>query len=732
MSNQQRVLLEDGLIAHYLFDSNSQDTSGHNLHGTVLGATLTTDRFGNPESAYQFDGIDDYIEVAHNGLLSLTESLTISLWLKQPEANPARGYRLVDKITASGVDGYLFDTYDGSTGRKLRFIGGNQAAYSNTPYSLNEWHHVAVVVSKGGVSTFYLDGHPDGSGNVSSSIPINSLTLNIGTSHGSNSEFFKGVLDDIRIYNRALSEAEIKQVYQLPSSQNLVKQGKIVINADEWTLSNAGINAAPDATIFASNIAKWFVGDRAGKFHAYSTNFGLTESTLAETMQKAGHTWTTGTSITFDLPTLLTYDGIFVGGDVADNQVLIEYVKAGGNVYLMGGTGYGGSQAEAEHWNLFLNTFGLKFLGEYNVISGNQEVNHSHPVLAGVKSLYQNNGSSIVNLDPNSQTSQLILTHSSGQGLIATFEGAAVTGEQQSTIPESTVTPKVEITNISYKGTVKRTQSDEYVEITNQEKTPADVSGWKIVSGVGRNKLFTFPEGTKLDPGQSVRVYTNEIHPESGGFSFHSGVSLWKDLGDEAKLLDAKGNLVFGLAYDSKGTFTKSQPTNENSSAIFETVKAEFGIPNLKVNISTAEIEAQITPQIKVNCVDAFRKAIKSFIEDGSGELSAFAEVKEYPSAYELPDGNNDAKLISEKVRETLNNSCSIRLVAFNSQDPEDNEYSFWKDMVEGYAKIYHCNPNLHDSWIFMLSSDKFNNYNCALVDKAGIKPTVNWGFLFG
>jgi len=124
--------------------------------------------------------------------------------------------------------------------------------------------------------------------------------------------------------------------------------------------------------------------------------------------------------------------------------------------------------------------------------------------------------------------------------------------------PAPIFTPKVEITNIFYKGTVKKTQSDEYVEITNQEKTPADVSGWQIASGVGRNKFFTFPQGTKLAPGQSVRVYTNEVHPESGGYSCGSKLSLWKDSGDEAKLLDAKGNLVFGLAYDSKGNFTKT------------------------------------------------------------------------------------------------------------------------------------------------------------------------------
>ncbi|BAY25489.1 hypothetical protein NIES2100_52950 [Calothrix sp. NIES-2100] len=170
-------LLKQGLIAHYPFNGNAQDASGHSLHGTVYGATLTTDRFGNSNSAYQFDGIDDYIEIAHNELLNLTENFTISLWIKQPEANTSRGYRLVDKTTAGVNDGYNFDTYDGSTGRKLRLTGGQQNVSANTVFSLNEWHHVVVVFSKG-VSTFYLDGRLDGSGkNNSEAIKTNSLTI---------------------------------------------------------------------------------------------------------------------------------------------------------------------------------------------------------------------------------------------------------------------------------------------------------------------------------------------------------------------------------------------------------------------------------------------------------------------------------------------------------------------------------------------------------------------------
>lgn len=208
------------------------------------------------------------------------------------------------------------------------------------------------------------------------------------------------------------------------SAEITKKLGRIIVNHDEWTLGNAGFNNAPDTAIFATNIAKWFTGGSPGKFHAYSTNFGLVESKLEETMTNAGHTWTKGLNIKFDLPTLLTYDGIFIGGDTVDNQVLISYIKAGGNVYLMGGTGDGGAAAEAARWNTFLAAFGLEFGNQYNQIGGNIAVHSLHPLLVGVKALYQSNGNSITNLQPNDPKNSIIHRYNDGQGLIAVFDGS--------------------------------------------------------------------------------------------------------------------------------------------------------------------------------------------------------------------------------------------------------------------------------------------------------------------
>jgi len=206
------VGLDEGLVARYPFEGNAQDVSGNNLHGSVHGATLTSDRFGNANSAYQFDG-NDYIEIQDNPLLDFTEAFTISLWINQSQAQ-ASGYRLVDKTTAGVNDGYNFDTYDGKTGQQMRLTGGTQNVSAKSVYALNKWHHLVVVFAKG-TSTFYLDGVVDGSGEHGAAMQTNNLTVRIGTAHGSRAETFKGVIDDLRFYKRALSEPEVKVLNDL-------------------------------------------------------------------------------------------------------------------------------------------------------------------------------------------------------------------------------------------------------------------------------------------------------------------------------------------------------------------------------------------------------------------------------------------------------------------------------------------------------------------------------------
>lgn len=107
------------------------------------------------------------------------------------------------------------------------------------------------------------------------------------------------------------------------------------------------------------------------------------------------------------------------------------------------------------------------------------------------------------------------------------------------------------ITDIFYDGKVKQTESDEYVVLTNQSNSPIDISGDYIyVATTGtQGPTFTFPKGSILKPGQSVRVYTNEMHKETGGYSFGSGKALWNNKGGLAVLKDAKGQKLGEYKY---------------------------------------------------------------------------------------------------------------------------------------------------------------------------------------
>lgn len=207
---------------------------------------------------------------------------------------------------------------------------------------------------------------------------------------------------------------------------------KIVLANDEWQTSNQGFGLAPvGAASFVLNVAEFFTGGGAGSFLVVSDNFSLdldAATTFASTLTGAGHTLVDSEDVagfTFDLPTLQNYDGVFLALPPAVNQnVLIDYVNGGGNVYVNGGTGIGGAASEAAAWNTFLNAFGLNFAATYNGIGGVIPIVSSHAVMDGVPSLYQNNGNTItlVGGNPNAQ----IIASSQGQGLYAVYDGTAI------------------------------------------------------------------------------------------------------------------------------------------------------------------------------------------------------------------------------------------------------------------------------------------------------------------
>lgn len=198
--------------------------------------------------------------------------------------------------------------------------------------------------------------------------------------------------------------------------------GKLIVNNDEWTMSNG----QPNAGAFAANIANWFSPGGPGTFLVYSNNFGLDNATFTGALTGAGHSVTVNTAAPFTLPDLSAYDGVFLGGYVGayDASVLTSYVNGGGNVYLMGGTG--GVGGEDTIWDGFLGSFGFEFGPSYNGITVTQPITSLHPIFAGIGTLYFANGNSVLLAGVNPNAS--ILETFSGQGLIGVYEGSGANG----------------------------------------------------------------------------------------------------------------------------------------------------------------------------------------------------------------------------------------------------------------------------------------------------------------
>ncbi|MCC8250646.1 lamin tail domain-containing protein [Saccharothrix luteola] len=115
--------------------------------------------------------------------------------------------------------------------------------------------------------------------------------------------------------------------------------------------------------------------------------------------------------------------------------------------------------------------------------------------------------------------------------------------------------PEIAITHVQHKGQVKGSQADEYVEIVNRGSVPGDISNW-VLGADDAGQDFTFPPGTVLQPGQRIRIYTNQVHSQWGGFSYGKGRPIWNDQGDTAKLRDTNGNLISQLGYGNAAVAT--------------------------------------------------------------------------------------------------------------------------------------------------------------------------------
>jgi gliding motility-associated-like protein len=209
--------LNIGLVACYPFDGNANDQSGNNNHGTVNGALLAPDRFNNPNKAYRFDGIDDLINVPNSPSLSSAQNtITIAFWARIEGWVLQFGVNYASTISKS--NSLLNCSFRYSlTPNGVSIINGGKIWNDYTTSAtnaLNNWDHYAITTN-GGLMRFYKNGNfVSQTTNHSSFTFDNNNSLQIGKDDPGIIDFFKGSLDEIRIYNRELSASEIEALYR--------------------------------------------------------------------------------------------------------------------------------------------------------------------------------------------------------------------------------------------------------------------------------------------------------------------------------------------------------------------------------------------------------------------------------------------------------------------------------------------------------------------------------------
>ncbi len=208
------------LVAHLPLRGNGHDVSGNGNHGRVRGARLTADRFGRADRAYRFDGVNDCLELPNERRFDLN-TFTIAMHVKistvpPPSPRNAGGYTLISKgenggnftltLTQWGRAGY------GSVSYAQRTASGTWSSGNAGPIALNRFHHIAVT-AEGAVVRLYLDGQLKLETTSAKPRGLNDAPVLIGRSAGAVSpNWFKGIIDDVRVYSRALSAPEIERL----------------------------------------------------------------------------------------------------------------------------------------------------------------------------------------------------------------------------------------------------------------------------------------------------------------------------------------------------------------------------------------------------------------------------------------------------------------------------------------------------------------------------------------
>ena len=223
----QAQTLTDSLCAYYSFNGNANDNSGNGNNGTVNGATLTTDRFGNANSAFHFNGTSDNIVLTANSHFKPnTFPYAVTAWIKTNGTSAGTIFKndsyadhysgVIFQVNPSGVIQIYYGD-GGTTGIQYR-----RSKFGTIPVNDNEWHFVAGVMRAVTDMDLYIDCHYDSAAYYEGGGGAISYSNNNGNCGFvdvvSGNSYFKGDMDEVRLYHRNLTLADLQHLYSYPQA----------------------------------------------------------------------------------------------------------------------------------------------------------------------------------------------------------------------------------------------------------------------------------------------------------------------------------------------------------------------------------------------------------------------------------------------------------------------------------------------------------------------------------
>lgn len=260
----------NGLVGYWPFSGNANDASGNGNNGTVNGASLTTDRFGTVNSAYSYDGVNDYITIPDSPSLRLGNA-TISSWISYNSTLKMQlmvKHNILDAYNSNY--GFEINEYTALKGPNVHgmYANGNCNSYSwtnfhsNTDIGNNNWHHVVGTFGSDFLK-IYIDGNYIGQIATPNTVmnTCSGSDLLLGRGWNGYPNWYNGKLDDLAIWSRVLTPQEIDNLYNSTNSNEcltmVINSGPLSTNPVTYTSTvNIYPNPANDhITIDCGNLA---------------------------------------------------------------------------------------------------------------------------------------------------------------------------------------------------------------------------------------------------------------------------------------------------------------------------------------------------------------------------------------------------------------------------------------------------------------------------------------------